>query len=87
MYKSKNLIRRQIILVDRQGAIKTRKSPMHPTVIFKQHFGLIIVAWIAFILFFIITTKVDPLKLKKEPKQGVNSYYFEENRKVIRAGH
>jgi hypothetical protein len=50
-YSNRNLSRKKIILVDKQGELKIKRTAMHPAVLFKQQFGLIIAIWIAFFLF------------------------------------
>ena len=39
------------MLVDKQGALKTKLSPMHPEVLFTRQSGLVIVLWLVFLFF------------------------------------
>jgi Fe2+ transport system protein B len=55
-YQKQHLIRKKTIIVDKQGELKTKLSPMHPKVLFTQQFGLIVFLWIAFLLFVAIYT-------------------------------
>ena len=44
------------MLVDKQGSLKTKLSPMHPKVLLTRQSGLMIVIWLLFLLFLAIYT-------------------------------
>ena len=76
-YHNRNLVRKKIVFVDKQGALKTKLSPMHPTVLFTQQFGLAILLFVAFFVF--ITLLSNRLKVEQQPiKAGVSSPIFEQ---------
>jgi hypothetical protein len=64
MKQNRHLIRRKTLFVDKKGVLKTKKSPMHPTVLFTQQVILVIAICIAFILLF--TTESGAVSSLKE---------------------
>jgi hypothetical protein len=53
-YRNRNLIWRKTLLVDKQGELKTKLSPMHPKVLFTRQFSLVVIVWLLFLLFLAI---------------------------------
>jgi hypothetical protein len=47
----RNLSGKKILMVDKQGELKTKRSSMHPAVLLTQQFWLMLAVWLVIILF------------------------------------